>query len=102
MKKIMVLEYLKIKAFRRLEKFKSSALHYFSTLYHFNIAILPLNKIKLNEVIIKTRNSIIILNCKKMRLILIFILKIQAEKLEFHCLEGDLDGNCEVRKILDA
>ena len=65
MKKLMVLEYLNIKAFRRLEKFKISALHYFSTLYHFNIAILSLIKIKLNELITETRIGIIILSCEK-------------------------------------
>ena len=88
MKKIMVLEYLKIKAFRRLEKFKSSALHYFSTLYHFNIAILPLIKIKLNEVIIETRIGIIILSCEKNEIDFDFSIGDPGGTAEFRMLEG--------------
>ena len=47
MNKNIVLEYLNIKAFRRFEIFESSALHYFSTLYHFHITILSLIRIKI-------------------------------------------------------
>lgn len=35
-----------------------------------------------------------------MRLILIFVLKIEAEKLKFDCLKGDIDKSCEVNQLL--